>query len=315
MGHDLVLLPDGISHPELIGHCVDADIILMCYTPISEELIAASQTLKGIVKYGVGIDAIAIDAAINRNIPVVNIPFYAEETVAEGAFAMMMALFKRTTVLDRQMQRDGWAWPEPQWLGRDIAEKTIGIIGLGKIGRSFARMAGPGFRARVLAFDPNVPDTVMEPLGIEKIHDLKEMLGQSDVVSLHCVLNEQTRRILGPDEISAMKQGAILINSARGGLVDEDALCQALISGQLGGAGLDVFSKEPLQRHGHPMSELFSRDNVILSPHLTFYSEEAMARLETETLARCMEIINGEPVTIHSHDPRLRKQRQNVVFA
>jgi len=313
-GVALDILPDGISEDALAQAVRDADLILMCYTPITARVIEAAPKLKGIVKFGVGIDAIDIEAARRRGIPVVNVPEYAEETVAEGAFAMMIALLKRLVPIDREMHEKGWAWPTPRWLGFDLAGRTIGLVGTGKIGRSMARMAGAGFRMRVLGYDPNVPAAEMRAAGIEKRDDLRAMLAECDVVSVHSVLNTQTEHLIGAAELAAMKPSAILINAARGAIVDEDALVRALRDKRIAGAGLDVFSREPLALEGHPMSALFQMDNVILFPHLTFYTAEAMARLEEDTLARCFEILQGRPVLVRSRDPRLRAQERGVIF-
>lgn len=314
-GVELVTLPDGISEDALAEAVADADLLLMCYTPITARVIGAAKRLRGIVKYGVGIDAIDIPAAIARGIPVVNVPEYAEETVAEGAFAMMIALAKRLPEIGRAMEAEGWIWPAQRWLGRDIAGSVVGLVGTGKIGRSMARMAGQGFRARVLGYDPNVDRETMREAGIEKVDDLHAMLGACDFVSLHSVLNPQTRHLIGAAELACLKPGAVLINVSRGALIDEAALVEAVLAGRLGGLGLDVFSAEPLVREGHLMSPLFGRDDVILFPHLTFFTHEAMARLEEDTLARCVELLDSRPVTIRSHDSRLRAQTQGVVFA
>jgi len=311
---DLTILPDGVSEDALADALRDADLLLMCYQPVSAHTIAAAEKLKGIVKYGVGIDAIDIDAARARKIPVVNIPQYAEETVAEGAFALMIALAKKLVPLSREMAKTGWAWPTPQWIGIDLAGRTVGIVGTGRIGRSMARMA-KGFRMRVVGYDPNVDAAKMREAGIEKFDDLIAMLRVCDVVSLHAALSSDTRHVIGARELAAMQPHALLINSARGALVDEAALVQALQDKRIGGAGLDVFSREPLTHHDHPTSPLFAMDNVILTPHLTFYTKEAMARLEHETLERCFEILDGRPVLIKSRDPRLRAQTHGVVFA
>jgi len=310
---ELVTLADGIGEDELVAAVRDADLLLMCYTPISARVIAAAEKLKGIVKYGVGIDAIDVPAAIARGIPVVNVPEYAEETVAEGAFALMIALAMKLMPIGREMAAKGWAWPAPQWLGLDLAGRTLGLIGTGRIGRSMARMAG-GFRMRVVGYDPHVPADVMRAGGIEKVEDLGMLLAMSDVVSIHAVLNQETRHLIGARELSRMKPTALLINAARGAIVDEAALVAALQQGRIAGAALDVFSREPLHPEGHPMSALFAMDNVILFPHLTFYTAEAMQRLTEDTLARCFEILEGRPVLVKSRDPRLRAQRHGVVF-
>lgn len=314
-GVDLVTLPDGISEEALMREVADADLLLMCYTPVTARVIAAAPKLKGIVKYGVGIDAIDIPAAIARGIPVVNVPEYAEETVAEGAFALMIALAKRLPEIGRAVQSESWIWPAARWLGRDIAGATLGLVGTGKIGRSMARMAGQGFRARVLGYDPHVDTQTMAAAGIEKVDDLHTMLRQCDLVSLHSVLNGATRHIIGRAELACLRHDAILINVSRGALIDEAALVEAVLAGRLGGVGLDVYSQEPLARSGHPLSPLFGRDDVILFPHLTFFTVEAMRRLSDDTLARCFEILDGKPVQIRSHDPRLRAQKRNVAFA
>lgn len=313
-GAQLVLLPDDVSEDDLVSETRDADLLLMCYTAITERVFRSASRLKGVVKYGVGIDAIDFAAADAAKVPVVNIPEYAEETVAEGAFALMIALARKLVPLQRTMRRDGWTWPENTWLGSDIAGKTVGLVGVGRIGKSMARMAGAGFRARVIGYDPSASADEMVAAGVEKVEDLHGMLAQSDFVSIHCVLKPQTRHLIGDAELRCMKQSAFLVNSSRGAIVDEDALLAALKENRIAGAGLDAFSQEPLSLAAHPLSELFMMDNVLLSPHLTFYTQEAMQRLEQEVLQRCTEILNGGPVLVKSQDIRLTSQRHGVRF-
>ncbi len=313
-GAELVLLSDDVSEDELVAETQDADLLLMCYTPITERVFRNATRLRGVVKYGVGIDAIDFAAATATKTPVVNIPEYAEETVAEGAFALMIALAKKLMPLQRTMRRDGWAWPESHWLGNDIAGKTVGLVGVGRIGKSMARMAGAGFRARVIGYDPSASRQEMAAAGVEKIDSLHDMLAQCDFVSIHSVLKPETRHLIGEAELRCMKRSAFLINSARGALVDEAALLSALKDNQIAGAGLDVFSQEPLGLSGHPLSDLFDMDNVLLSPHLTFYTHEAMQRLEEEVLQRCKELLNGQPVLVKSRDARLVSQQHGVVL-
>ena len=312
-GHDLVLLPDNTPEDDVCKAVGDADMILMCYQPITARIIEAAPRLRGIVKYGVGIDAIDIPAAKARGVTVVNIPEYAENTVAEGAFLLMLSLLRKLPPLHSQMQNTGWAWPEPEWLGRDLAGLTVGLVGLGRIGRAFARMVGQGFLARTIAYSPNTPAETFAETGVERADTLHAMLAQSDVVSIHAVLNDDTRHLINADAFAAMKPGALLINVSRGAIVDEQALIKALDSGHLGGAGVDVFSKEPLALESHSLSPLFGRDNVILTPHLTFYTEQAMERLERETLERVRELVEGRPVSIKSPDPRLAGQ-ENAIY-
>jgi D-3-phosphoglycerate dehydrogenase len=312
-GGSLVVLPDGTPEAVLAREVADADLLLMCYAPITRAVIDGATRLKAIVKYGVGIDAIDIDAARARGIPVVNVPAYAEETVAEGAFSLLMALFKRFKPIQAAMQGEGWIWPESRWLAHDLCGKTLGLVGLGRIGRSMARMAG-AFRMPVLAFDPLLDDVAAAAAGVERCADLGDMLARCDAVSIHCVLNASTRHLIGAAELARMKPSALLVNVSRGEIVDEAALLHALQSGRIAGAALDVYGREPLSPQGHPLSALYTMDNVLLWPHLTFYTHEAMQRLEDETLARCLEALDGQPVTVRSTDPRLRAQGAGVRF-
>ncbi len=310
LGGDLVVLPDGTPEAALAREVADADLLLMCYAPITARVIEGATRLKAIIKYGVGIDAIDMAAAQARGVPVVNVPDYAEDTVAEGAFMLLMALFKRWVPIHRAVQQEGWVWPESRWLAQDLAGRTLGLVGLGRIGRSVARMAG-AFRMQVLAYDPHAASV---PQGVERCADLPVMLGRCDAVSIHCVLNSQTRHLIGAAKLAAMKASAVLINVSRGAIVDEKALLQALLNGSIAGAGLDVYGQEPLARAGHPLSALYGLDQVLLWPHLTFYTEQAMQRLQDQTLARCLEALQGQPLSVASHDPRLRAQTQGVRF-
>ena len=314
MGHELVLLPDNVTETELLTTIADTDLLLMCYTPITKLVIDAAKQLKGIVKYGVGIDAIDINAAKARNIVVVNVPEYAEETVAEGAFTLLLALAKKLIPLDQEMHVNGWTWPEPRWLGNDIAGKTVGLIGFGKIAKSMARMAGAGFRARVIAYSPYNTAEEMAEHGVEKVASLQAVMQDSDFVTVHCVLTPETHHLIGQQELAAMKPSGFLINVSRGAIVDESALLAALTEGKIAGAGLDVFSEEPLNRTSHRLAPLYKHPAVILSPHLTFYTYEAMNRLEQETLERCEEILQGKTVQIKSADARLAGQNQLATY-
>ena len=308
-GHELALLPEGVGEGELARELREAALLLICYTPVTARVLESAGRLKGIVKYGVGIDAIDIEAAKARGIPVVNVPEYAGETVAEGAFALMISLAKKLKPIQRAMDEKGWIWPTAEWMGLDLAGKTLGLVGAGRIGSNVARMAR-GFRMRVLGYDPFV--SIKAPM--EGRGDLRQMLSECDFVSIHCVLNAQTRGLVGEAELRAMKPSSFLVNVSRGAIVDEAALLRALQEKRIAGAALDVYSQEPLARTGHPLSALYAMHNVILWPHLTFFTREAMQRLQDETLERAFEILEGRAVLVKSRDPRLRSQQQGVRF-
>ncbi|MEO9161173.1 MAG: C-terminal binding protein [Casimicrobiaceae bacterium] len=314
-GATLVLLPTSATDDVLAFELRDADLLLTCYAQISARIIAGAPRLKGIVKYGVGIDAIDIEAARHRRIPVVNVPEYADETVAEGAVALMLAITRKFKPLQREMETRGWAWPTARWLASDLAGTTLGLVGMGRIGANVARMAGHGFRMKVLGFDPYVDGEQMARRGVEKRDDLRDMLAQCDIVSVHAVLTPETTHLLGERELASMKSSAILVNVSRGAIVDEAALVRALQSNRIAGAALDVYSDEPLAKAAHSLSPLYAMDNVLLWPHLTFYTAEAMRRLEAETLERCFEMLEGRPVLVKSRDPRLRSQNVGVRFS
>ena len=299
-GHELLLLPDGIAERDLLDAAQEAELILMCYTPLTRRVIEAAPRLRGIVKYGVGIDAIDIAAARERGIPVVvNVPEYAEETVAEGAFALLMALAKNLKKLEKAMRRRLGVARAP--LARIRPRRQDRRHCRPGSDRRELRPHGDGLsHARALAYDPYVAQATHR--------DLRAMLAECDFVSIHCVLNPETRHLIGERELRAMKPSAYLINVSRGAIVDELALLRTLERGGIAGAALDVYSQEPLAKQGHPLSALYAMDNVILSPHLTFYTREAMARLEADTLERCREVLERRPVTVRSRDPRLRSQ-------
>jgi D-3-phosphoglycerate dehydrogenase len=263
----------------------------------------------------VGIDAIDIIAANNKGVVVVNVPEYAEETVAEGAFAMLLALTKKIPSIHQQMTSSAWIWPTQRWLGQDVSGKTLGIIGCGKIGGSMARMAGLGFNAKVIGYDPYKTEDELAEKGIVKVEALHTLLEESDFISLHAVLTNETHHILGKKELAKVKKTAFIINTARGALIDEEELLQALEKEQLAGVALDVFSNEPLNQEFHSLKKLYTMENVLLFPHLSFYTDEAMQRLEKETLDRCKEIFENRPVLIKSTDPRLQQQGHlNTVY-
>src|SRR5262249_55666822 len=158
-----------------------------------------------------------------------------------------------------EMRSAGWAWPVSQWLGHDLCEKTLGLVGLGRIGRNLARMAGAGFRMRLLGFDPYVSEEIMSGMGVQKCNRLSDLLSIADFVSLPAVLTPETRHLIGRKELEQMKPSAVLINVSRGALVDETALIDSLETHRIAGAGLDVFSQEPLSTPEHPFKSLLTQ--------------------------------------------------------
>ena len=282
-----VVTVDGYDEEALMREVVDADIILTCYEPITARVIGAAKRLKGIVKNGVGVDNIDVAAATARGIPVVHCPDYGSDTVADHCFALLMALARKVVLLNNTMKRKGWMWPEPQYQGVDIKGKTIGIIGLGRIGTAMARRC-QGFGMKIVAYDPYVDQN---PTGWDDLSfvALNELLGCSDFIAPLCVLTDETNGMIGQEEFAIMKKSMFLIDVSRGAIVDKTALIEALEQGRIAGAGFDVFPDEPLQPNNH----LLGMDNVIVSPHLAFYTREAWVRLERDTLAGVTALLEG----------------------
>jgi D-3-phosphoglycerate dehydrogenase len=282
-----IVTVDERDEETLTQQVVDADIILTCYEPITEQVIGSAKRLKGIVTYGVGVDSIDVAAATEKGIPVVYCPDYGSDTVADHCFALMLGLARKLVFLNNTMKQKGWMWPEAQYQGVDIKGKTIGIIGLGRIGTAMARRC-EGFGMKIVAYDPYVDQN---PTGWNDLTfvPLNELLACSDFIAPLCVLTEETDGMIGQEEFALMKKTVFLIDVARGAIVNKAALIEALEQDRIAGAGFDVFPDEPLQ----PNNPLLGMDNVIVSPHLAYYTQEAWKRLERDTLAGVMALLEG----------------------
>ena len=272
----------------LVRDAQNADLIIVsCFTKITAPVIASAKNLKAILKYGVGVDNIDLEAATQNDVLVVNCPEYGSDTIAEHAFALMICLAKKLLHVDALMRKKGWLWPSAELLGTDLSGKTLGLIGFGRIGRAMARKA-LGFAMNIKIFDPYVGPEMARDLPAEFV-SLDALLRTSDIVSIHCILTPETQHLIGAAELKKMKNSAFLIDVSRGAIIREEALLTALQENRIGGAGLDVFADEPLK----PEHPLFALQNVILTPHLAWYTKEAHERLEQETLQRVLEILES----------------------
>ncbi|MGH7321829.1 MAG: C-terminal binding protein [Candidatus Rokuibacteriota bacterium] len=262
----------------------EADGLLVQYGEVSRRVIEGLPRLRVLVRYGVGVDGIDVPAATERGIPVVNVPDYGTDDVANHAVALLLALARKLTMLDRQTRAGRWNVFEAQPITR-LAGQTVGILGCGRIGSRVARRLG-GFDVRLLAYDPFV---AAFPTGVEPV-SLDRLLAESDYLTLHCPLTADTRHLLGATTLSRMKPTAILVNTARGGLVDTAALGEALAGGRLAGAGLDVTEEEPLD----PESPLLRMEQVIVTPHAAWYSEEGRSDLKRRVAEEAVRVLRGE---------------------
>lgn len=243
----------------------------------------APACLKVISRYGAGYDRVDIEAAANRGITVTNTPGVNSESVADLAFGLMLSVARRISALDNRVKSGEW----PRTAGVEIYGKTIGILGLGSIGKGLAKRAR-GFSMRVLAYDPYFDKSFAATNNVQEC-TVEEVLKCSDIISLHLPLNDSTRNIIDRNAISKMKSGAIVINTARGGLIDEAAAFDALKSGKLGGMGLDAFEIEPPEK-----SPLFELDNVVVTPHAGAHTVEAVENMGVLAVQNLIDVLNGK---------------------
>jgi D-3-phosphoglycerate dehydrogenase len=242
-------------------------LVIRSATKVTAAVLGAAQRLQVVGRAGIGVDNVDLAAASARGVRVMNTPDGNVVTTAEHALALMFAVARKIPQANASLRAG--AWEKTKFQGRELFGKTIGIIGLGNIGRIVADRAR-GLRMRVIATDPWVTPRKGQELGVEMV-DLDTLLATADVVTLHVPAVDWTKGILGAANVAKLKKGAILINAARGGLVDERAVAEAVQSGQLYGAAFDVFAEEPLAKD----SPLFGVDNIVLTPHLGASTDEA----------------------------------------
>lgn len=242
------------------------------------------ESVKVISRYGVGVDRVDLEAARKRGITVTNTPGANSTGVCELAFALMLCAARNIPMLHQAVLEGEW----PRSEGIELAGKTLGIVGMGAIGKRLALRA-KAFEMKVMAYDPYFDEAFAQEHGIER-KELNELLETADFISLHVPLNDSTRHMINAEQIAKMKKGAIVINTARGGLIDEEAAAEALKSGRLGGLGLDAFEKEPLLE-----SPLKGLPNVIFTPHTGAHTAEAVDNMGRMSVENAIAVVSGKP--------------------
>ncbi|WP_299532022.1 C-terminal binding protein [uncultured Streptomyces sp.] len=275
---------------ELVRLAENADAILTCFANVSQEVLDAAPRCLTVARYGVGVDNIDVDHATRLGMIVSNVPDYCSEEVADHALLMLLALSRRLLPLARQISGGGWdgtAVPTPVRL----RGKVLGLVGLGTIGRALVP------RAQALGMDVIALQrrTGELPDGVRAVSSREELLAEADVVSLHCPLTSDTRGLIGAAELATMKPTAVLLNTARGPLVDTEALVAALERGDIAGAGLDVTDPEPLPAD-HPLRH---RADVVITPHVAFSSDGSLAELARKAATNAADVLLGRtPATV-----------------
>ena len=295
----------GLPRAELLAALAEYDaVIVRSQVRMDGEAIAAGRRLQVIARAGTGVDNVDVDAATRAGVVVVNAPTGNTIAAAEHTVAMLLALARRIPAADASVRRG--EWERARFIGAELRGKTLGIIGLGKIGLAVAERAR-GLEMEVIGYDPFVTADRASTLGV-RVVELPQLLESSDAVSVHVPLTGATRDLIGEAELARMRPGAFVLNVARGGIVDEAALARALVDGRLGGAALDVFVSEPLR--GSP---LLDAPNTVLTPHLGASTEEAQLRVAIEAAEQVLEVLAGRPARYAVNAPLLTPETEKAV--
>jgi D-3-phosphoglycerate dehydrogenase / 2-oxoglutarate reductase len=277
------------TEEELIAHAHDIDAIAVQTTKIPRAVIEAAPNLKVVSRHGVGYDSVDVAALTERGIPLCVAATSNAVSVAEHTMYFILSLAKKSVEFDHATRNDNF-WIKRQMGAQDIADKSVLLVGFGRIGTRVAKRA-LAFDMKVFVIDPFVDNAVIKAAGCTPISDLAAALPQMDFVSLHCPKSPETVNLMGKAQFAAMKPTAHVINTARGGMVDEDALYDALTSGAIAGAGIDVFASEP-PKPEHP---LFQLDNIIVSPHSAGVTEQSILRMASQTAENVLNVLDGKP--------------------
>ena len=274
------------SEAEVAAACRDADALLVTYAKIGKVALAGMPKLKIVVRTGVGYDSLDVPAATERKVMVANVPDYCISDLAEHTMALLLTWWRRTAELDQQVRTEGWGRPlKPVYR---LEGKTLGILGMGRMGQAVAARAR-GFGLKLVGYDPYTPSAAFAAVGVEPV-SLDSLLRTSDIVTIHALLSAETRGIICQKTLRQMKPTALIVNTARGGLIVTDDLVRALQEGWIAGAALDVTDPEPLPM-GHPLRNL---PRVLVTPHAAWYSEEAEPELRRRAARTIVEALRGK---------------------
>src|SRR6059036_4216775 len=284
----LTALPFIGDPDELIARARDADALVVVSSLVTRAVMSALEGLKTVVRTGVGYDVIDVPAATELGVIVVNIPDLWVREVANHALALLLAWNRKILTMDRQVRAGVWSGAVPGAHTGALHGETVGIVGLGNIGSAFARRVA-AFETRVIACDPYVAPARFAALGVERV-SLEALAERADYVSVHTLLNAETRHLIGEAFFRRMKPTAILINTSRGPVVDEQALARALRDKRLAGAALDVWEEEPVTAD----NALLKMDNVVATPHAAYYSSAAVAQIPGRCGEEVARVLTGQ---------------------
>jgi D-3-phosphoglycerate dehydrogenase / 2-oxoglutarate reductase len=276
------------SGEEVLAVAADADVLMVSWIHITADVIEQLTRCRGIIRYGVGYEMLDTDAAARRGIPVINVPDYCTDEVADHAMLLVLALTRKLPQVTDEVRAGRWAGAPCRPI-HALRDTTLGLFGIGRIGSAVIERAR-AFGFRLQANDPYAPAELFERLGVERV-DFDTLIATSDVLSLHSPLTDATWHVIDGPVIARMPEGSWLVNVSRGGLIDEDALAEALDSGRLAGAALDVFEQEPLAMD----SPLRTAPGLIATSHCAWYSEASFERLQRFAALEAARLVRGEP--------------------
>jgi D-3-phosphoglycerate dehydrogenase / 2-oxoglutarate reductase len=272
--------------PDFSAALARADAVLVREAKIDRSVIERLTRCKVITRYGIGVDNVDLEAARERRIYVANTPGYGIDEVSTHALALLLAVGRRVPSRDRAVRAGAWNSGQDQPM-HSLSGRTVGLVGYGRIAREFRKKLDPFAPKRTLVVDPYLAE---DPPGAERV-DIATLCAEADLISLHAPLSSETRHVIGAAELARMRPTTILVNTARGGLIDETALVEALREGRIFGAGLDVFEQEPPP----PDHALWTLDNVVLSDHTAWYSEASVRELQTRASQEVARVFSGQP--------------------
>ncbi|HEY7158069.1 MAG TPA: C-terminal binding protein [Gemmataceae bacterium] len=274
---------------QLLPLVADADAVLTQFSPVNAQVIAAMKKVRAIVRYGIGVDNVDLQAAKERGIPVCNVPDYCIDEVADHTLAFILAVTRQVVPNCARVRGGQWSLAVPLSEMKALKDLTVGVVGFGRIGREVVRRLLP-FRGAIHVFDPAVKPKEIELAGASAVTSLDKLLPRSDIITLHCPSTAQTRRMLGAERFAKLKRGSVLVNLSRGDVVDTEALVAALQSGHLAAAALDVCDPEPIPP-GHPLLQM---PNVLVSSHVASVSARAVRTLRETAAGLVARRLRGE---------------------
>jgi D-3-phosphoglycerate dehydrogenase / 2-oxoglutarate reductase len=287
-GLQVVSQKTGKDSQALIALVRDADYVITQFAPVDAAVIDAMQKCRVIVRYGIGVDNVDLKAAAAKGIPVCNVPDYCTDEVADHTLAMILDLTRKITANANRVRSGGWGLTVPMQAMYTLREMTVGVAGFGRIGREVANRLRP-FKCKILVYDPGVEISAIQTAGFAAA-SFAEFLAQSDLITLHCPSNELTQYMINAENIARMKDGVLLVNSSRGTLIKTDDLIEALKSGKIAAAALDVTDPEPITP-GHPLREM---DNVVITSHIASVSPPAVKKLRCDAAHAVLRSFHGQ---------------------